>query len=159
LAGMGADLLVETLARLETGTLGAEAQDHAAATYAPMLKREDGLARWQEPATVVYNRYRGFQPWPGAYTYFRGTRFQLKEMRLGEECEIPPGTVFAQNRRLFAACGDGRAVELIRVQQEGKGAVSAEAFLNGVKLQPGERFTETPLPEAASDSPEKETNQ
>lgn len=159
LSRMGADLLVETLKRLEAGTLTAEAQDDAAATYAPMLKREDGLVRWHEPAAVVYNRYRGFQPWPGAYTYFRGARFQMKEMRLGEECGMSPGTLFARSKHLFAACGDGRAVELVRVQQEGKAPFSAEAFLNGAKLQPGERFTSTPLTEAASHSSEKEMNQ
>ena len=69
---MGADLLVETLRGLEAGTIAPEKQDSARATYAPILKKEDGLIDWKRPAADIHNRVRGLQPWPGAYTGLRG---------------------------------------------------------------------------------------
>jgi len=157
LAAMGAHLLVETMDGLARGILNGEPQENELATYAPMLKRDDGLVRWHQPAGVVYNRYRGFQPWPGAWTFFRGARFQLKEMRLANATVQPPGSLYAEGKRLFAACGDGLAVELPRVQQEGKAAVSAEAFLNGAKLLPGERFASAIPADLSPSMPEEES--
>src|ERR1022692_4830970 len=72
LAAMGADLLVETLDGLRTGRIVAEKQDHAQATLAPLLKKEDGAINWSQPAQTIHNRVRGLQPWPGAQTGFRG---------------------------------------------------------------------------------------
>src|SRR5262249_51106037 len=77
LAHMGAPLIAETLRGLRDGTLAPRPQDHSAATLAPLLKKEDGLIRWQQPARVIYNRMRGFAPWPGAYSFFRGSACQL----------------------------------------------------------------------------------
>lgn len=144
LSEMGARLLVETMAGIEAGTLRGEPQDNSQATYAPMLKRDDGLVDWERPAQVIFNRYRGFQPWPGAWTWFRNGRFQIKDMRSAGAMAEAPGTLVAEAKRLFVSCGDGHAVELVRVQQEGKGPVTADAFLNGAQLRPGERFTTAP---------------
>jgi methionyl-tRNA formyltransferase len=149
LAAMGADLLIETMEGLAAGALEGEAQNDAEATYAPILKRDDGRIDWSQPARVIYNRYRGFQPWPGAWTWFRGARFQVKEMAVADP---PPdvagntaaGTLLAQGKRLFVPCGDGSSIELRRVQLEGKAAVSADVFLNGARLQQGESFTKSP---------------
>ncbi len=143
LADMGAALLTETLDGLEKGTIVPEAQDHAAATLAPILKRESGRVDWNQSAATIYNRYRGFQPWPGAWTTFRGARLQLKELALapkGANKRATPGTLVAEGKRLYAVAGDGAALELRRVQLEGKAAVSAEAFLNGAHLRAGERL-------------------
>lgn len=144
LADMGAALLVETLRGLEAGSIVPQPQDHASATLAPMLHREDGKVHWALSAQQIYNRYRGFQPWPGAWTLFRGARLQLKEMARAEAAPVPdgasPGTLFVAAKRLFVACGDGVALELVRVQTEGRGAVPAEAFLHGAHLRPGERL-------------------
>lgn len=154
LSQMGASLLLETLEAIEAGTLRGEPQDSEQASYAPILKREDGLVNWEQPAATIYNRYRGFQPWPGAWSYFRGVRIQLKEILPGEPCTEKPGSMFTMGKRLFAACGDGRSVELLRIQLEGKAAIPAGAFLNGAKLQPGERFTSTPDTDAECSRPE-----
>lgn len=144
LAEMGAALLVETLRGLESGSIAPQPQNHAEATLAPILKREDGRVDWIRPAFEIYNRYRGFQPWPGAWTHFRGARLQLKELALTRDIPVPdsaePGTLFVMGKRLFAACGDRAALELLRIQTEGKAAVGAEAFLNGAHLRPGERL-------------------
>jgi methionyl-tRNA formyltransferase len=144
LADMGAALLVETLRGLAAGTIAPQPQDHTQATLAPILKREDGRVDWHRGAIEIYNRYRGFQPWPGAWTHFRGARLQLKELARVEGVSVPdgaePGTLFASGKRLFVQCGDRTALELLRLQTEGKAAVTTEAFLNGAHLQPGERL-------------------
>lgn len=149
LAEIGASLLVETLEGLENGTIEPEPQNHAAASLAPILKREDGKVDWNRSAATIYNRYRGFQPWPGAWTTFRGARLQLKELAPAPLREDnanaanrihEPGALLAEGKRLFVLAGDGAALELLRLQVEGKAAVIAEAFLNGAHLQPGERL-------------------
>src|SRR6202521_4417399 len=71
MAESGAPLMAETLRGLAAGTIAPKAQNHAEASYAPMLKREDGRIDWRRPAMEIYNRMRGFAPWPGAYTTFR----------------------------------------------------------------------------------------
>ena len=146
LAEMGAGLLTETLRGLESGRITPEAQDHSQATLAPMLKRDDGRIDWSQPSATIYNRYRGFQPWPGAWTLFRGVRLQLKEIHpapeLAQSSSASPGTLFVVGNELCARCGDGNAIELRRVQLEGKSTVDAASFLNGAHLKPGERLGE-----------------
>lgn len=145
LALMGADLLVETLRGLELGQITPRPQDHARATYAPMLKKEDGRLDWTWPAAKIHNRVRGFQPWPGAYCSFRGLMFHLWKTRLtAEQPGGPPGTLHASGRRLLVTCGDGSALELLEVQLEGRKRLSAEAFLMGQRLEPGERLQQAP---------------
>lgn len=144
LAVMGAELLLETLDGLAEGSMKPQPQNDAEATLAPILSRADGMVDWGRPASVIYNRYRGFQPWPGAWTWFRGARFQLKELATATErparVGAAGGTLAAEGKHLYAIAGDGVALELRRVQLEGKAAVSAEAFLNGAQLRAGERL-------------------
>src|SRR5579863_1262461 len=73
----GAPLMVETLRGIAAGTLSGRAQDSAAATYAPMMKREDGRIEWSRTAADIYNRMRGFAPWPGAFSMLRGKTCQI----------------------------------------------------------------------------------
>ena len=81
LSTMGADLLVETLAGLAAGSIVPEKQDSTQATYAPLLKKEDGLIDWSQPAASIHNKVRGLQPWPGAYTSWRGERLHIWKTR------------------------------------------------------------------------------
>lgn len=135
LADLGAALLIETLARLEAGTLARSPQDDSQATLAPILKREDGLIDWSQPAPVIHNRARGFLPWPGAWTTFRGQRFHIWRCRLAEiDQPATPGTLFSHHKKLYAACGAGSTLELLEVQTEGRKRVAADAFLNGQRL-------------------------
>lgn len=139
LARMGADLLIETLAGLAAGAIQRIPQNHAEATLAPILKREDGLVDWTAPAAQIHNRARGFLPWPGAWTTFRGQRFQIWRCRRTPiETSALPGVLFSEGRRLLAACGAGEVLELDEVQVEGRKRVSAADFLNGFRLEPGE---------------------
>jgi methionyl-tRNA formyltransferase len=142
LAEAGASLMIEALAGLEAGTLHPEPQDHARATLAPILKKEDGRIDWNRTAAEIYNRWRGFQPWPGAFTLFRGRNFIAHWMRMADAPTdaAPPGTIKSEAGRLLAACGGESWLDLLEVQVEGKRRMDAGAFLRGISLEPGERL-------------------
>jgi len=145
MAELGAALLIETLARLEAGVLTAQPQDDSAATWAPVLVREHGLIDWTQPAAVIANRARGFQPWPGAWTWFRGKRLNLWHVRpAGVESPAAPGRLFSSGRRLFASCGAGQTIEILDLQQEGRKRLPVAAFLNGTPLQPDDTLGAAP---------------
>lgn len=127
----GAELLARTLQDL--AAIVPKPQNHAEATYAPILKREDGHIDWSLPAREIGNRVRGFVPWPGAYGFLRGARFQVWKARPAA-IRLPPARLRAEHGRLYAGCGDG-ALELLEVQMEGKRRMDARAFLNGFTLQ------------------------
>jgi methionyl-tRNA formyltransferase len=149
LARMGADLLVETLEGVRTGAVTPRPQDHSRATYAPMLKREDGLIDWTWPAVKIHNRVRGFQPWPGAYCVFRGQLLHLWRTRPAPEAVAgPPGRLHPARRRLLVACGGDTALELLELQLEGRKRLPAEAFLAGQRIVEGERLEPAPWPPA-----------
>ncbi|HVN07181.1 MAG TPA: methionyl-tRNA formyltransferase [Bryobacteraceae bacterium] len=133
LATMGAALLAETLARI--GEIVPEKQDSAQATYAPLLKKEDGAIDWRLPARTIHNRIRGFQPWPGGYTRFRGQQLHIWKSRVLPGESAAPGQLAP--RPLRAVCGEG-ALELIEVQLEGRKRIGAEAFVNGQRIADGD---------------------
>ncbi|MEO7652454.1 MAG: methionyl-tRNA formyltransferase [Bryobacteraceae bacterium] len=139
LSSMGAALLVETLAGLEGGTIAPRKQDDAQATYAPILKKEDGAISWRAPAAAIHNRVRGLLPWPGAYTSFRGQTLHIWKTRLAAGVGAAPGGLRRAGRTLLASCGEGM-LELLEVQQEGKKRISGEAFANGQRLVDNESF-------------------
>jgi len=126
LAAMGAGLLIKTLAGI--AMIVAQKQDPAQATYAPLLKKEDGRIDWRQPAQVIHNRVRGFQPWPGAYTRFRGQQLHIWRSRVARTESGEPGRLLLHPLR--AVCGEG-ALEPIEVQLEGRKRISADAFANG----------------------------
>lgn len=137
LAELGAALLIETLARLEAGVLEPVPQNDSEATWAPILERDHGLIDWTQPAAVIANRARGFLPWPGAWTWFRGKRLNLWRVRPADvESPAAPGFIFTSGKRLYAACGAGQTIEILELQQEGRKRLPAAAFLNGTPLQP-----------------------
>ncbi len=137
LAVAGAELLVRTLAELPR--IVPEHQDSLQATYAPILKREDGHLNWGMTSSEILNRVRGFAPWPGCYGFFRGQRFHIwKATRAA--MELRPGELKAAGRRLFLGA-TGESIELVEVQLEGKKRMAAEAFLNGNAIEAGESLT------------------
>jgi methionyl-tRNA formyltransferase len=145
LAPMGARLLVRALEGLAEGSIRPVPQDHAQATLAPILKREDGLVDFRWPAAKIACRARGFQPWPGAWTWWRGQRFFLWKCRPAQvETPAVPGKLFSHGKRLFAACGQGEALELVEVQAEGRKRMDAAAFLNGYRLAEKDLLGEIP---------------
>lgn len=142
LAGKGAALMAETLEGLAAGTITPQKQDDSKATLAPILTREDGLVDFSRTAMEVYNRWRGFQPWPGAYTHFRGKKFVLHRMMpielRGERSD--PGVVHVDRNRVFVDCGRSTRLELLEVQLEGKKRMPAAEFLRGYQLKNGDRL-------------------
>jgi methionyl-tRNA formyltransferase len=135
LAIMGADLLVETLDGLSAGAVVPRKQDHSQATLAPILRKEDGVIDWNLSAAEIYNRVRGFVPWPGACTRFRGEGLHVWRAVVVESSSWgPPGSLSVRERRVLVACGGGTSLELLEVQLEGRKRVSAEAFVNGRRL-------------------------
>ncbi len=140
LAPIGAELLVEAIRRIANGTLTPEPQNNLEASYAPMLKKADGLIDWGHTAQQIYDRLRGFCPWPGAYTTFRGQQLSILTARPAESVKTPAGTLQVQARKLFAGCGEETTLELLEIQIAGKKAIRSDAFINGYKLISGERF-------------------
>jgi methionyl-tRNA formyltransferase len=132
LAVMGADLLVRTLEGFERGTIQPEKQDPAAASYAPILKKEDGLIDWSQPARAIHNRVRGLEPWPGAYTRFRGQTLHIWKVGQALRPANPPGRI-ASVKPLIVSCGAG-SLELLEVQLEGRKRMAAADFVNGQRL-------------------------
>ena len=140
LAAIGAPLMVRTLAELEAGTLYPVEQDHAAATLAPILTREDARMDFTRTAGQLYDRWRGFQPWPGAYTSLRGKKLIVH--RLSPAVSGPkstPGILTVADGRLFAGCGGQTTLELHEVQLEGKKRMPAGDFLHGFQIKSGEQ--------------------
>jgi methionyl-tRNA formyltransferase len=139
LATMGADLLVETLAGLAEGRIVPQKQDHAQATYAPMLKKEDGRIDWSRSAQAIHNQVRGLQPWPGASTVFRGRTLHIWKSRLAGG-NLPqaavPGTLVSVKPPVVT-CGEGD-LELVEVQIEGRKRIPAADFANGQRLTENE---------------------
>lgn len=144
LAEAGARLMIETLHGLETGEVTPRKQDHATATLAPMLKREDGQIDWSKSAQIIYNRMRGFAPWPGAYTRFRGQTCHVWGQPLDKETSpAAPGTLLPQHGKLYVVCGAATVMDLTHVKLEGRKQISAAEFANGARLQTGEHFAES----------------
>lgn len=137
LAEMGAELMVETLRGLERGSIRPRPQDNAQSSLAPILKKEDGLVDFSRTATEIYNRLRGFQPWPGAYTKFRGKNLLIAKAKPATGT-VPPAQLRTEADRLIVGCGQDTALELIEVQLEGKKRTAAHAFVQGYHLKAGE---------------------
>jgi methionyl-tRNA formyltransferase len=142
LSHLGAELMIETLRGLERGDLEAQPQDHAQATPAPILKKEDGRIDWNVPALAIWNRIRGLRPWPGAYTRFRSKQLHVwaaSRPGAGEPVHLDPGTLVAERGRLRVTCGQGTVLDLAEIQLAGRKRLAARDFLNGVKIVPGEK--------------------
>jgi methionyl-tRNA formyltransferase len=141
LSEAGAPLMAETLRGLAAGNIIPRPQDHSQATLAPILKRDDGRIDWNRTAQEIHTRMRGFAPWPGAYSVFRGQSCHLwGEPVSNEKRDAPPGTLHLEGGNLLAVCGGATVFRLLAVKLEGRKQVSAFEFANGARLKPGERF-------------------
>ena len=153
LASIGAELMVDTLRGLETGQVRPTPQDHAQATLAPILSKEDGRMDFSRSATDLFNRLRGFQPWPGAFTIFKGKTLQVRRAQPRQHTVmLTPGEIAAEGTRLLVGCGEGSgkdkdknkdtALELIEIQLEGKRRMTAQEFINGYRPKSGDHLGE-----------------
>ena len=145
LARLGAEVLVETVAGLAAGTVVPQPQDHASATHAPILKKEDGRVDWSRGAAEIANRARGFTPWPGAFTFHGGRLLKLLRVRARPGRPAPagaaPGSILdAGPDGLHVACGGGTLLEVTEVQPESRRAMAAAAWAAGARLAAGTRL-------------------
>jgi len=142
LSETGAPLVVRTLAGLSDQSIVPKAQDHSRATLAPLLEREDGRMDFaSRTAADLWNRWRGFQPWPGAFTILDGKKLLVHRLRVAEKAESgAPGEVRVEGHLMLVACAEGTWLELIEVQLEGKKRLGADEFLRGVAMPPGTRL-------------------
>jgi len=138
LAAIGADLMIETLRALSEGTIAPSPQKDDEATLAPILKKEDGKIDFSRSAQEIYNRLRGFQPWPGAFTTFRGKSLNITAAKLSAE-KVPPAEL-QTNAHLLVGCGNSTTLELLEVQPEGKKRISARDFMHGYRPERGEKL-------------------
>lgn len=141
LSVVGAEALTEALDRLEQGALPLCPQDDLQATHAPLLTKEDGQVRWDDPAEKIYNRYRGVVAWPGTHTTFEDKPLKLLALHPAQNQHGEPGEVVGKSADgLTVACGEG-AVLLQTVQPSGKPKMAAHDFANGYGVSLGSRFT------------------
>ena len=138
LALIGADLMVETLRSLQSGNLRPRPQDNSQASLAPILKKEDGLVDFSRSSADIFNRIRGFQPWPGAYTKFRGKNLQILKARTSPVA-LPPAELHIHSDQLLVGCGHNSSLELLEIQLEGKKRSSAADFVRGYHPRTGEK--------------------
>jgi methionyl-tRNA formyltransferase len=146
---LGAPLMAETLRGLASGKIVPRAQSNEQASSAPMLKKEDGKIDWSRSAQDIFNRIRGFTPWPGAYTSFRGQSCHIwgepASNDSGGQSPQPgngsnPGTLFVRGNQLQVSCGGATFLRALSVKLEGRKQVSAAEFVNGARLLQGEHF-------------------
>jgi len=143
LSGVGADLMVETLSKCARAEIQPQPQNHAQATFAPILKKEDGRIDWRHEAEEIRGRVRGLRPWPGAFTTFRSKNLHiwsaapvLEQAGPGDE----PGTLLPAGGNLRVACGLGTLLEVHELQMQGRKRLRARDFLNGVRITVGEKL-------------------
>ena len=140
LAEIGAALMTETLRRLEKSTVTPRPQDHSQASLAPILKKEDGKADFTLAAQVIYNRLRGFQPWPGCFTSLRGKKLTISAAKPnGESRSLSPGEILVKDIRMLVGCRES-TLELLEVQPEGKRKMSVSDFVRGYRPQEKEKL-------------------
>jgi methionyl-tRNA formyltransferase len=147
MAQAGAPLVIDSLLRLDRGEILPRAQDNALSSHAPLLKKEDGNLDWSLPAAQLYNRVRGFDPWPGAYTYFRGPQCRIWGRPAVSDIQqqllqptINPGSLHLDAGELFVACGESTWLRVETIQLQGKKRITAKEFANGTRLTAQDSF-------------------
>jgi methionyl-tRNA formyltransferase len=160
LADAGAPLMAETLRNLDAGEITPAPQNNAEATYAPPLRKQDGRIDWQLSAQEIYNRIRGLDPWPGAFTTFRGkscriwgqpfsaadfpqapgTAAQVVPITSPPKSAHPAGSILSHDHLILVRCGDAGTVVLTFVQMEGRKRVTAQEFASGAHLSSSDQF-------------------
>jgi methionyl-tRNA formyltransferase len=151
LASIGAELMVETIRGLDSGQVRPIPQDHSQATLAPILKKEDGRMDFNRSARDLFNRLRGFQPWPGAFTSFKGKTLQVHRAQPMQHAgTLTPGELAVEGTRLLVGCGKDKnkdkdkrtetTLELIEIQLEGKRRMTPQEFINGYRPKSGDHL-------------------
>lgn len=136
----GAELLSETLEKFDE--LTPKPQNHDEATFAPIMKKEDGKIDWNLSAKEIANRVRGFQPFPTSFSFYNGNKLTVWNAEVSdfERDEAPNGSILHAKGFLLVACGENSVLKINELQLQGKNRMQTRDFLNGVKLQIGEQL-------------------
>jgi methionyl-tRNA formyltransferase len=142
LAEAGAPLILETLRKLDRSEIAPTPQDNSQASFAPILKKEDGRIDWLMSAFKIYNRIRGLQPWPGAFTTFRGKNCQIWGKPLKPTAAGGTAGVILPTKEdgMLVICGASTVLHVEHLQLEGRKRVTDGEFMAGARIKPGERF-------------------
>jgi methionyl-tRNA formyltransferase len=133
--------MIQTLQGLESGSIVPQKQDDSAASLAPILTREDGMIDFSLSAKEIYDRWRGFQPWPGAWTTIDGKKLLVSRLLPAHvAATAQPGLARVEDGRLYASCGEESWIAMEEVQLEGKKRMPSGDFLRGFPLKSGDRF-------------------
>lgn len=144
LAQLGAETLIDTLGRWQKGHIAPRQQNDAEATFAPLLKKEDGLIDWQKPAEMIANQIRGMDPWPGAYTYLGGKRLKVFRGRtMRKSSPKKPGTVLDIGHQGITVSAEESRLVITEVQLESRRRVSSATFLRGHPIPVGTQLGRT----------------
>ena len=144
LAGDGARLLIETIDRIEAGTVHSEPQDESSSSYAPRLTKAEGWIDWSLTAPEIHNRVRGLYPWPHAYSSLDGARLIILRTRAASGADGAPGTITAVTREAVVVATGGGLLEILELQPEGRRPMLVRDFLAGHPLQAGMTFGPPP---------------
>jgi methionyl-tRNA formyltransferase len=142
LALAGAPLIADTLRKLAQGEIMPVTQDDSQATIARPLTKDDGRIEWSLPATQIYNRIRGLDPWPGAFTHFRGKMCHVwgQPAQAGGAPTAGPGAIHSTGGEIFVGCGAGTALRLDFAKLEARKRVTSREFASGTRLTSADRF-------------------
>lgn len=139
---LGGDVLMETLQKLEAGTLKPVPQDDSQMSYAPMLSKKDSPIDWDRSAQDIHNQIRGLNPWPTALAVYQGKNFKIhRSILTGSRREdLNPGALYATKDKLYVVCGDHKVLELTEVQPLGSRKMASADFLRGHTIEKGASF-------------------
>lgn len=138
LSTMGAEVLIETINALKNGELKPEKQNASLSNYAPIITKELCPIDFTKSAVEVHNKVRGLYSWPIATTVINGKKFKIHKSRILEEnLSGNPGEIVDNNNRLVIMCGDGKCVEILEIQAEGKKKMDTQSFLRGQRIEKG----------------------
>jgi methionyl-tRNA formyltransferase len=142
MAELGAPLVLESLIKVERAELQPIPQDSSQASYAPLLTKEQGHIHWTQTAAQIYNRIRGFAPWPGAFSSLHGRSCHIWGRPGGRAAEAGQdvASMVVNDAAIDVVCGDHTLLRLDAVQMEGRKRISAQEFAHGARLRSGERF-------------------
>ena len=150
LARQGSTLVMETLSQLDSGLLEATSQNSDLASYAPKLKKDDGLIKWNQPAIKIHNLVRGLTPWPGAFSFLESKRFKICKTQV-KSCDLTdqPGVILRVSRHGIEIGTQKERIIITELQPEGKKKMDVKSFLAGHKVLIGNEFSEQPLPKSS----------
>lgn len=140
LSVLGAQVMSDTIKLLEKGGLNPEKQDDSLSNYAPMLSKELCPVNWNESAQSVHNKVRGLYSWPCATTELDGKIIKIHKTSLCGKVNGEPGEIVQNDKKIIVACGDGKGIEIVTLQAQGKKAMNAADYLRGNPMEKGKFF-------------------